>query len=254
MDKQPQDIITMRVYHPNDFEQVKDLFSLGIVGPGSPGRLSFRLSYTHQYTFAVYMVLALGLWLSVSSMLWSITHYVGLLLVVLALGYLVWIFVKVRGFFEGYRLACLAEDLSDIPGYYKLVPSPTVTTAMGLTPITPSGFWVVEAHSPQSESTRKIVGCVALDYSLGDSTSADLRRFSVLPSYRCKGIGSLLLRTVVAHARCHRLSKVHITTTSFQMNAVRLYARHGWIAQPMKPVTSIGVLTFGHVEMDLPLR
>ncbi|KAF9269425.1 hypothetical protein L218DRAFT_850680 [Marasmius fiardii PR-910] len=187
-------------------------------------------------------------------MLRSAPHYVGLLLVSLSLGYLVWIFVKVRGFFEGYRLASLAEDLSDIPGYYKLAPTANSMGSMGLTPVSPSGFWVVEAHSPQSESSRKIVGCVALDYTLGDSTSADLRRFSVLPSYRCKGIGSLLLRTVVAHARIHMLSKVHITTTNFQMNAVRLYARHGWIAQPMKPVTSIGVLTFGHVEMDLPLR
>ncbi|KAJ8081884.1 hypothetical protein AAF712_004778 [Marasmius tenuissimus] len=164
MDKQHDEILTCRVYHPDDYEQVKELFSLGITGPGSPGRESFHLSYTHHYSYGIYALLALGLWLTISSVLWSITHYFGVALVVIAIIYIVWIFIKVYAFYEGYRLASLADDLSDITGYYKLIPTSTVLpNQTGYTALTPSGFWVVEARSPQSKSTAgTIVGCVAL--------------------------------------------------------------------------------------------
>ncbi|ESK83281.1 acetyltransferase domain-containing protein [Moniliophthora roreri MCA 2997] len=239
--------VTVRVFCPADFEDVKTLFSIGIVGSGSPGRSTFFLSYTHIYSIIAYLSLTFGLRCILYGS--STGHYAGMMVIGLAVAYLLWIYAEIHQFYEGYRLASLAGDLRDIPGYYRLQRSVTGEYI----PVSASCFWVAEVPSPQSGGGRKVVGCVALDSLPEDAASAELRRLSVLPGFRRRGVGSLMLRTLLSHASQLHLRNVRVTTTNFQMNAVRLYARHGWIAQPMKPIRIIGILTFGHVEMELCL-
>ncbi|TFK31273.1 acyl-CoA N-acyltransferase [Crucibulum laeve] len=96
---------------------------------------------------------------------------------------------------------------------------------------TGSGFWVVEDVSNLERSgLKKIVGCVGLDVSTTtDKTVGELRRMAVSPCYRGRGIGSLLLSTVIAHARKHAVSSIFLSTSSYQEAAIRMYEKYGWI-------------------------
>ncbi|KAE9402749.1 acyl-CoA N-acyltransferase, partial [Gymnopus androsaceus JB14] len=87
-------------------------------------------------------------------------------------------------------------------------------------------FWVAEVPSATSESGYEVVGCVALGKSF--SFIGELRRLFVLPAYRKRGIGTMLMRTVISYAKEKRVPLLQLETTSFQPVAREMYNRLGW--------------------------
>jgi hypothetical protein len=110
----------------------------------------------HHYSFIAYISLALGTRWTVSGS--NFEQHIGMLIVGLAVAYLLWIYVEIYRFYEGYRLASLAGDLKDIPAYYRL----RRLVTGDYEPISVSCFWVAEIDSPGSGGRAKVVGCVAL--------------------------------------------------------------------------------------------
>ena len=53
-------------------------------------------------------------------------------------------------------------------------------------------------------------------------------RMAVLPEYRGRGVGSLLLRTIIQHAAHAGLDKLYLHA---QLQAIGFYERHGFVAQ-----------------------
>lgn len=111
-----------------------------------------------------------------------------------------------------------------------------------------NAFWVVEVAD--GRAVGKIIGCVGLgtfflaksktnaqltlnsDSSTNpDPTTAELRRMVVAPSYQRRGVGSLLLTTVIAHAREHGLSTVFLSTSMYQKAAMQLYEQFGFVEE-----------------------
>ncbi|KAF8888262.1 acyl-CoA N-acyltransferase, partial [Infundibulicybe gibba] len=95
----------------------------------------------------------------------------------------------------------------------------------------PSGFWVAEAGE-QDSGNRIIVGCVGLDHSLGDGPrSAQLRRMAVSPTYQRRGIGAMLVRTLIAHARRQHIHSIVLSSNMYQGPAMSMYRKLGWVEE-----------------------
>ncbi|KAJ7582327.1 acyl-CoA N-acyltransferase [Mycena floridula] len=128
-----------------------------------------------------------------------------------------------------YCQACLQEDLKDIPRHYKLAPKVDklvvnreipLSQNDDLQPMTASGFWVAEMGS-------RVVGMVALDQA-SDKPEVELRRMSVLASYRGRGIASQLIKTIVDHATKHKMTSIFLSTSTMQPGAIAMYKKYGW--------------------------
>lgn len=53
----------------------------------------------------------------------------------------------------------------------------------------------------------------------------------VLPAYQGRGVGTLLMNTLIAHAREQGLSAISVSTSMYQTVAMRMYERHGFVEQ-----------------------
>ncbi|KAJ3520255.1 hypothetical protein NMY22_g12837 [Coprinellus aureogranulatus] len=90
-----------------------------------------------------------------------------------------------------------------------------------------SAFWVVEATEGQ---TKRVVGCIGLDSrGQADKSCSELRRLSVSDKYRRRGIALMLIRTLYSYAREKRLKKLTLSTTTYQVTALDMYKRLGWV-------------------------
>lgn len=65
-------------------------------------------------------------------------------------------------------------------------------------------------------------------FSQDDPTKAELRRMSVSPHHRRRGIASSLVKVLLEHAREHELSSVTLTTSDLQEDAISMYEKYGW--------------------------
>ncbi|KAF9546593.1 acyl-CoA N-acyltransferase, partial [Agrocybe pediades] len=122
----------------------------------------------------------------------------------------------------------LKADLADISGHYgmKEVADRNIG-AVRYTPSGKSGFWIAEVWSEGREP--EAIGCVGLDANTNaDPTSAELRRMSVISSYRRKGVALLLVRALMEHSREKGIKTVFFSTSSFQEGAMKMYQRYGW--------------------------
>ncbi|KAJ6610524.1 hypothetical protein B0H10DRAFT_1685111, partial [Mycena sp. CBHHK59/15] len=64
-----------------------------------------------------------------------------------------------------------------------------------------------------------------------DPNTASVRRMIVSAKHRCHGIGSTLIRAVLAHAEADPaspLKQIELNTSEYQPGAQRLYERNGW--------------------------
>jgi ribosomal protein S18 acetylase RimI-like enzyme len=76
----------------------------------------------------------------------------------------------------------------------------------------------------------------------------------VSDTHRRLGIGAALLHTLIAHAREQGLSSVFLTTMSFQIPAMRMYEKVGFVVQWKKyPMKFIPTFSMWVVEMKLDL-
>jgi ribosomal protein S18 acetylase RimI-like enzyme len=55
-----------------------------------------------------------------------------------------------------------------------------------------------------------------------------MSRLVVSPAHRRRGIGEMLIDTVVAHARRHGLEVVELTTSDLNKAALAVYQKNGW--------------------------
>ncbi|KAG6835361.1 hypothetical protein H0H93_002149 [Arthromyces matolae] len=112
----------------------------------------------------------------------------------------------------------LAGELSDIVKYFDL----HVRENGVCTPSGPSGFWVAEISG-------EIVGCVGLNKNRNpDPSVGDVRRLLVDPSHQGRGVAQHLMTAVVSHARQHNLEALELTTSDYNLSALRFYKRIGW--------------------------
>lgn len=95
----------------------------------------------------------------------------------------------------------------------------------------------------------EVDGVVAGTASGGDGDSvaaAALTAMWVDPRFRQKGLGDLLVRTVVEWAKAHRYDRLLLWVTDGNNNAERLYQRNGFVrtgaAQDVRP---------GHLEREM---
>ncbi|KJA24257.1 hypothetical protein HYPSUDRAFT_136526, partial [Hypholoma sublateritium FD-334 SS-4] len=117
--------------------------------------------------------------------------------------------------FQQFCLAAITGDMADIGKHYG-------------TP--PSAFWIAEIVAGSQAGT--IIGCVGLDSSTNpDATAAELCRMAVLPAYQGRGVGTLLLNTLIANAREQGLSAISLSTTMYQTVAMGLYEHVGFVEQ-----------------------
>lgn len=85
------------------------------------------------------------------------------------------------------------------------------------------GFWVVE-----DVETAEIVGCVGCEILATPPGTAELRRMSVSPGCRGRGIAKLLVRVVEEHASVAGCNAVVLTTGSIMVPAFHLYTSAGY--------------------------
>ncbi|KAF8888263.1 acyl-CoA N-acyltransferase, partial [Infundibulicybe gibba] len=124
--------------------------------------------------------------------------------------------------FTGFCEGNLKADLADIGAHYGMEDG---------NPSGTSGFWVAEADGP-SDKSRIIVGCVGLDHSSGDEPrSAQLRRMAVSPTHQRHGISVMLVRTLIAHARSQHMRSIILSSNMYQVPAMSMYRKLGWIEE-----------------------
>eukprot|EP01060_Flectonema_neradi_P005166 TRINITY_DN13427_c0_g1_i1.p1 TRINITY_DN13427_c0_g1~~TRINITY_DN13427_c0_g1_i1.p1 ORF type:complete len:221 (+),score=19.54 TRINITY_DN13427_c0_g1_i1:143-805(+) len=120
------------------------------------------------------------------------------------------IFVLSWYWFAGYKFReyvnkSIATDLKDINAFYNIDRGSTMLVA---------------------ECDGAIVGCVALDQK--SSTVAELRRMSVSPACRGRGVASKLLYAIMNFAREQQYRSVILSTTEYQVAAMNLYIKYGF--------------------------
>jgi ribosomal protein S18 acetylase RimI-like enzyme len=139
--------------------------------------------------------------------------------------------------FKTFFLSAVSGDLADIRKQYGS---------------DPNAFWVAEIANGNAVGT--IIGCVGLGAlyppklshvpetnicrlrnqdttTKPDPATAELRRMVVSPFHQRHGVGTLLLTTVIAHARERGLSSILLSTSGYQTAAMQLYEHFGFIEQ-----------------------
>lgn len=254
--------VRIRNFRVSDSDSVRELFMLGMargrVYPftskfcdssdshfkaGSPRRLALQ---KNLFEWASYLAYSLILGCLVLTAQYPERRILGsslsISVAVLFFGYR-WMLSE---FFITYYNNCLKTgDLADISRFYQMKPTnPDEQKELG--PVGPSEFWVAEREHLDGRGPE-IVGFVGLgrfsvcicssitqtkitDCHLKDGKMrAELRRMVVSPHHRRLGIAALLIRTVIAHARKHQISAVHLSTGHFQHAAIRMYKKFGWV-------------------------
>ncbi|KAF8990822.1 acyl-CoA N-acyltransferase [Cyathus striatus] len=238
--------LRVRLYKNADYEQVRDLYLVAMVyGPDSPARNALQ---THPYkpsAYPSYALFLLGVMMLVIPQRFSfllnttVSSRPGIAVIFFSIftffayRYVLW--NSYVTFFTG----CLDKDLKDIAEHYELTPLSPVDSEksececiLGVeeTIRNPAGALILQ----------RVVGCVGIDTTTApsfapactaSSTYAELRRMSVSPLLRRRGIAGLLLRTLLGHAKAVGLEKVYLHVTEYQPGAWKMYEKFGWRKQ-----------------------
>ncbi|XP_063781495.1 probable N-acetyltransferase CML1 [Pseudophryne corroboree] len=187
----------VRLYKDSDFPAVRRIF---IGGCQEHTTAAFHGALMVPRNWLLLLVVFVLPLLTIGSILLSILD----VLIVLILFWL-----SGREFFHSYGRHALVEDLKDITRYY--------LQREGY------GFWVVE-------SAGEVVGMVAAvpSYLPGGEKHMELRRMSVASTQRGKGIAKILCRTLIDFARKKGCDAVILSTTTVQVDALKLYEKMGF--------------------------
>ncbi|KAG6822808.1 hypothetical protein H0H92_012499, partial [Tricholoma furcatifolium] len=202
-------------------------------GPSSPRRLALESSLTKPTNQVAYLLTVAGLSIALGSKSHIIKILGGLVSSGALASFCAYRYLVSKVYTDLYD-KWFKEDLADIATYYRMVPAQTGSE--DLVPSSDNGFWVAECDRP--EGGTEIVGCVALDCTkVKDGVPhAELRRMLVSPNHRRKGIASLLLNTLLGHARDRNISTLHLTTTEYQKAAINAYKTSRWIETGRTPI------------------
>ncbi|TFK35524.1 acyl-CoA N-acyltransferase [Crucibulum laeve] len=258
--------LRIRPYRDADSDEVQRLFYTAMgTGPGSPYRLALHALPYQPAAYVTYAVFG-------SALLLFNKPSFRLLGFGLSLGAGTAFFLYRRYLFKAcmdYCQSCLDSDLADIGGHYGMRDNPAIFhDEMGAVEVAKeppeilssarscsNRFWVVEDLSqPQEGQRNAIIGSVGLDGSnCEDPSVAEMRRMVVSPYHRRRGIGALLVRTVLDHARKYNISTILLTSTTYQPGAIKMYANFGWKPTGKKilldRVTNMYLMKF---KLDLP--
>jgi GNAT superfamily N-acetyltransferase len=133
--------------------------------------------------------------------------------------------------FEHYIERALREEIDRIADYYR-----------------DGGFWVAEEGG-------RVVGSFGLEPA--GTEAMELRRMYVDPSVRRSGIGSKMLRFAEEEARRRKCTRLVLSTSTLQSEAIALYEKAGFRrtriehAEPASHKT-VGGLARLHFEKRLP--
>jgi len=70
-----------------------------------------------------------------------------------------------------------------------------------------------------------------------DPGKAELRRMIVASSYRRKGVALKLIASLIEHARLHNIKAIFLNTSSYQLEAMKMYQFYGWKPQKRENVS-----------------
>lgn len=197
------DGISVRHFQPQDEQQVKDLFAIGIL---SNADAAFWRLCRHPPNLVIAGILGV-LSFSVSRRI-----IVALLMEVLTFGL---VYRTSRKLFHGYVNHSLQDDLSNIPQVYG----------------SSNGCFLVATD----DATGRIVGTVG-----GQGKGPDLfelRRMSVDANCQGQGLGRRLLQRL--HQECKN-GKITLSTTSIQYAAHALYRKNGYAMTKRMPLMGSG--------------
>ncbi|KAJ7739234.1 hypothetical protein DFH07DRAFT_78715 [Mycena maculata] len=219
--------IIIRQFQCRDAAQVHAMLIEGLVyGPESPRNVALRRNLSSPISCLAYTGFGLG---AACFMRQNYIFRIGGAALCLAAATL---FICVRRsitkMFLDFCASARKTDMANIPKSYE-VPLP-LNDVQPFPPQGPGGFWVAAIESP-NQKTSEVVGYVGADYHANtDPSSAELRRMIVSMRLRRRGIGSLLISAVIAHAQslAPLLETLELETTEFQPGPRKLYEKHGF--------------------------
>lgn len=74
-----------------------------------------------------------------------------------------------------------------------------------------------------------------------DENSAEVRRLSVSPFHRRRGIGEKLMDVVIAHGQASGLESLALGTSALNTAAVGMYAKNGWVLEQRIKIKQLGI-------------
>ncbi|KAF8916384.1 acyl-CoA N-acyltransferase [Mucidula mucida] len=214
--------IRVRPFQPHDHKDVQRVvFESATRGDESPYRGAMKAVLTHPLVCVGYAALLLDVFLLVRGKSIVAGIMAGTLIVVLVIHEV----VRTTSPFLKFIKQALREDLGDIPKYYQ---------SGGPGHEWASEFWVAEVESSTHPGSWNIAGCVGLKQSDADP-KAHVRILFVSHHYRQRGIASILSRTVLEHAKAHRMRSLYLETTNAQPVAISFYEKQGWRRTVTRP-------------------
>lgn len=75
----------------------------------------------------------------------------------------------------------------------------------------------------------KIIGSIALEDKLNNIY--ELRRMCISYKYRRNGLGSKLIKHLLNYANYHNFNRIYLTTPLFNINAIDMYCKNGFILE-----------------------
>ncbi|KDR76846.1 hypothetical protein GALMADRAFT_247155 [Galerina marginata CBS 339.88] len=243
--------IRVRAFEDSDSNEIFELYKYAMFhGSASPVNQFLKHQLRKPFAFVFYALFAIGLGVGIRPPLPPTGGHLApetARALVRAAGFITsataaWLFFGWRRqIFRRYKMHFDTAPKGDMaePGKHYWGINGSVTE--GAKVDNPNGFWVAEIANGKDEG--KIVGCVGLDVSTNpDPTSAELRRMVVSPDYQRLGIGSRLLEHLLAHARAFhdahpgKLESIWLSTSMYQMQAMKLYERYGFSEGPKKVI------------------
>jgi GNAT superfamily N-acetyltransferase len=100
-----------------------------------------------------------------------------------------------------------------------------------------AGIWLAESASGPTESTSRVVGCIALrplpapslPARPGDIAAGEVKRLYVQPAWRGHGIAALLLASLENYAAAAGYGWLYLDSKDDLPTAIRFYEKRGYI-------------------------
>ncbi|KAJ3860731.1 MAG: acyl-CoA N-acyltransferase [Lentinula lateritia] len=244
-----QNSVTIRSFCSSDAPHVLHVYFTGLVnGVDSAGHFAITRAFLHWTPMYFAYILSLSGGGAFLLALQTDIQMLGLAIVLLSCGFMLFVYYRIRRTFMGYYQDGLRHDMTDISQYYRQ------DHEKDGYPI--RRFWVAEIPSLTSDSGYEVVGCVALDCSSRSDGPlfGELKRLFVLPAHRKRGIGTKLMRTVIVYAKEQKIALLQLETTNFQPVAREMYSRLGWHHNSTRESDfQAGGMRMSFVEYLLPL-
>uniref|UniRef100_A0A8C5PS33 N-acetyltransferase domain-containing protein n=1 Tax=Leptobrachium leishanense TaxID=445787 RepID=A0A8C5PS33_9ANUR len=215
----------IRLYQDSDYDTARDLFAEGTLEHA-------RVAFNHALSLPRIWIFMLLIFLLPLLIITSVIVSIGFLSLAL-----ISLWFGNRDLYGSYVKHALSDDMLDIRKYY----------------LQRDGycFWV-------AESAGQVVGIVAATPSFqpGGENHIELKRMSVAPSHRGKGIAKALCRTVIDFARERGCDAVILETTTGHLAAHVLYKGMGFKFQHSTflkhPLSRIMDFKFFLYKFDIP--